>query len=131
LILEITETAATEHASLLLDNATRLRDRGVRIALDDFGAGYSSLSRIAALPITELKLDRTLTSAATDERVATALLRATAGLATDLGLALIAEGIQSERQLALLRRCGCPYAQGNLLAPPQPAAEIARLLDTD
>lgn len=128
LILEITETAAAEPAAVLLGNALRLRERGVRIALDDFGAGYSSLSRISRLPITELKLDQTLTSAATDERVSIALLHATVRLATDLELTLIAEGIESQRQLDLLRRCHCPYAQGNLFAPPQAAADIDRWL---
>ncbi|HKC27970.1 MAG TPA: EAL domain-containing protein [Jatrophihabitans sp.] len=125
LILELTETAAADPATTLLGNAARLRRMGVRIALDDFGVGYSSLGRLATVPITDLKLDRTLTSPALEEVLCAALLRATMGLATDLGINLIAEGVEIAAQLDLLRRQGCRYVQGNLLAMPRPAEIIA------
>jgi PAS domain S-box-containing protein/diguanylate cyclase (GGDEF)-like protein len=128
LILEITETAAANADQSFVHNANRLRERGIRIALDDFGAGYSSLTRLARLPITELKLDRALTDPELNPNVARALLSATIDLATDLGLTLVAEGIETREQLDLLRTSGCPYAQGHLLAVPQSADEVWRLL---
>lgn len=125
LVLEITETAAADATTTLIDNAARLHDAGVRIAIDDFGAGYSSLARLVTLPITELKLDRTLTSPALDPAVSAALLRATVSLAADLGIELIAEGIETTVQLELLRLHACTLAQGNLLASPRPPHEVS------
>jgi PAS domain S-box-containing protein len=128
LTLEITETAAADPAGHFQGNTHRLRTHGVRIALDDFGAGYSSLARLATLPITELKLDRALTAPALDPAVAEALLRATVGLAGDLGITLIAEGVETPAQLDRLRRCGCSHAQGILFSPPAPAEAITEHL---
>lgn len=124
LILEITETAAADATTGLRDNAAQLHEFGVRIALDDFGAGYSSLARLVTLPFTELKLDRTLTAPGLDASVSGALLRSTVSMSADLGVDLIAEGIETPAQLELLRRHGCPFAQGYLLGPPQKPEDI-------
>jgi PAS domain S-box-containing protein/diguanylate cyclase (GGDEF)-like protein len=128
LVLELTESAAAQPGAGFSGNAAILLEMGVGIAVDDFGAGYSSLARIAGLPITELKLDRALTDTSNDATVIMALLRATVGIANDLGLTLVAEGIETPEQLEMLVQVGCPYAQGYLFAPPKPLAEIAPLL---
>jgi PAS domain S-box-containing protein len=124
LILEITESAAAESATSFIDNAARLRGLGIGIALDDFGTGHSSLARIARLPLTELKLDQSLIGPASNEATAAAVLRAVVNLTADLGLGLVAEGVETPGQLELLYRCHCPHAQGNLLAPAQSPARI-------
>jgi diguanylate cyclase (GGDEF)-like protein/PAS domain S-box-containing protein len=132
LILEITETALAQADSPTIANAHHIASSGVRLAIDDFGAGYSSLSRLAKFPITELKLDSALTHTATntDYRVAAALLRGTVSIAADLNLTLVAEGIETQTQLDLLRECGCTHAQGYLLGRPEPADMLEPMLAT-
>jgi EAL domain-containing protein (putative c-di-GMP-specific phosphodiesterase class I) len=130
LILEITETALAQADSVTLTNAQIIRESGVRLAIDDFGAGYSSLSRLARLPITDLKLDSALTRTPTAAayKIAAAMLRAAVGIATDLDLTLVAEGIDTQTQLDLLRQYGCTQAQGYLLGHPQSARTLEPLL---
>ncbi|MDT5259426.1 MAG: hypothetical protein QOD10_4506, partial [Mycobacterium sp.] len=132
LILEITETALAKADGATITNAHLIRKSGVRLAIDDFGAGYSSLSRLARLPITELKLDSALIRAhtATDYTFAAAALRAAVGIAADLNLTLVAEGIETQTQLDLLRQYGCTQAQGYLLGRPQSADTLEPNLAT-
>jgi PAS domain S-box-containing protein/diguanylate cyclase (GGDEF)-like protein len=127
LILELTETALAA-ADAAIPNADLLRRLGVRLALDDFGAGYSSLVRLTRFPITELKLDRALTHSSVRPETQRALVRASVNLAADLGLTVVAEGIETQEQLDLIRACGCPQAQGYLFAAPQTAADLTDLL---
>jgi diguanylate cyclase (GGDEF)-like protein/PAS domain S-box-containing protein len=116
LCLELTERAIFErHGEEVL---RELAELGVRLAVDDFGIGYSSFAYLRDLPIHELKLDRSfvagIASDERDARVVAGLIR----LAHELGLAVVAEGVEEEAQLETLRRLGCDLAQGFLLAPP-------------
>jgi diguanylate cyclase (GGDEF)-like protein/PAS domain S-box-containing protein len=125
LMLEITE-------SLVLDPAvkpivTNLRALGVQLALDDFGTGYSSLGSLQRFPLDVLKLDRTLTDSLT-ERSGVAVARAAVELGRALGVDVIAEGIETKTQLAILRELRCPLGQGYLFAKPLPLADAQKLI---
>lgn len=124
LCLEVTETALIadlEHAAAVLG---AIRERGVRVSIDDFGTGYGSLGLLQHLPVDELKLDRTFVSRLTEDAGADVIARAVCGLATGLGLGLVAEGIETVEQLERLRALGCPTAQGFLFARPVDAAGL-------
>jgi diguanylate cyclase (GGDEF)-like protein/PAS domain S-box-containing protein len=126
---EITEGVLIEKLeqgedSCLLD----LTARGVRLAIDDFGIGYSSLSYLKQLPVAKIKIDRSFVRDIATEPDADALVRAMIVLGHNLGKRVAAEGVETEQQLALLRQFGCDYAQGFLLARPQSAERIQSLL---
>jgi EAL domain-containing protein (putative c-di-GMP-specific phosphodiesterase class I) len=119
LVVEITETVPIDD---LVDGAAairRLQGRGVRVALDDFGAGYNSLTYLQALPVDVLKLDRALTAGSPLDRDLP-LYRAIVGLCTELGIDVIAEGVESARQAHELYAAGCGLAQGYLYGRPGP-----------
>jgi diguanylate cyclase (GGDEF)-like protein len=119
LALEITETLLIEHTNSSHEVLAALRQLGVSIVLDDFGTGYSSLGYLKRFPLGQLKLDRTFTAElATDPRSAK-IVAATIDMARALGMTVVAEGVESEAQLAVLRRLGCDYAQGFLFARPE------------
>lgn len=123
LTIEITETLMMtgdhEHLAML----DRLAAGGVKIALDDFGTGYSSLSYLARLPAHLVKIDRAFISEIGSER-GDRLVRTIIDIAHDLGLDVVAEGIETSAQLDFVRRAGCDYGQGFLIARPMPAAEL-------
>jgi EAL domain-containing protein (putative c-di-GMP-specific phosphodiesterase class I) len=102
---------------------------GVEIAVDDFGAGYSSLSRLRSLPVQVLKIDRTFLRGVPDDPEATAIVTAIIELALALGMEAVAEGVENEAQRAFLVERGCSLAQGFLLGRPVPAREIERRLE--
>ncbi|MFG1210734.1 EAL domain-containing protein [Xanthobacter flavus] len=124
---EITETALFESEQTSLAVLQRLRDLGVRIVLDDFGTGYSSLSRLRLLPIDKIKIDRSFVLDATEGSASAAIIEAVTVLTSRLGIATVAEGIETEEQWALLARTSCAEAQGFLLGRPLPIAEAAAL----
>jgi diguanylate cyclase (GGDEF)-like protein len=125
LVLEITENVLVSDASRAISSLARLRDMGVRLALDDFGAGYSSLSYLRRLPVDVLKIDRSfVTGLAHDD----AIVRSTIDLAHDLGLEVVAEGVETPEARDRLAALGCDAAQGRFIAEPAPAAEIRRWL---
>ncbi|MCK6518695.1 EAL domain-containing protein [Myxococcota bacterium] len=125
--LELTETALVQSpdAPAML---RRLRERGVRICLDDFGTGHSSLSTLAHLPIDQLKLDRAFLARLGLDPAADRFLEAVFAFADALGLETIAEGVEHERQRITLRRLGCRYAQGFLLGRPMSVEAAEGLL---
>ena len=126
LVLEVSESGITAHPEHALAALRRLGECGVGIAIDDFGAGPASLSRLIDLPATEVKVDpRLVAGIDTDPRRA-ALVRALVNLAHELGMVVTAEGVEGEAQLAVLTALGCDRAQGYLLGPPVPAAGVAR-----
>jgi diguanylate cyclase (GGDEF)-like protein/PAS domain S-box-containing protein len=128
LTVEITESAAMADP-LRTDPALRLlADSGIEIAVDDFGAGYSSLSRLRTMPVQVLKIDRTFLQGVPDDPEATAIVTAIIELASALGMEAVGEGVENEAQRAFLVERGCPLAQGYLLGRPMPAREIERLL---
>lgn len=123
--LELTETALPEHAADLLDSVVRLRMHGVELAIDDFGIGYSSLQRIAALPVTEIKIDRSFVSAAGASDKGLLILCSITELASSLGLRVVAEGIETEADADLVRALGCTIGQGYHLAHPMAGPALA------
>jgi EAL domain-containing protein (putative c-di-GMP-specific phosphodiesterase class I) len=125
--LELTETALIEGGEPAIGGLDSLFALGVKLYLDDFGTGYSSLTRLAKLPLTGIKLDRGFVARATGERDRRIIKAALSmGRAADLGV--VAEGVETEDQLAMLRGCGCDRMQGFLLgrpaAPEQAAAGL-------
>jgi len=122
--LEITETGLMEEADVAVEVLSDLKARGVKLALDDFGTGYSSLGYLTRLPVDTLKVDRSFVNALGSDEGASAVLRAVLGLARSLSLAVVAEGVETEAQLALLREMGFTCGQGFLLARPAPAPEV-------
>jgi diguanylate cyclase (GGDEF)-like protein/PAS domain S-box-containing protein len=128
LTLEITESAAMADPLRTDPVLTELVSCGVEIAVDDFGAGYSSLSRLRTMPVQVLKIDRTFLEGVPHDPEATAIVTAIIELARALGMETVAEGVENEEQRAYLVQRGCPLAQGYLLGRPVPAAEIEPLL---
>jgi EAL domain-containing protein (putative c-di-GMP-specific phosphodiesterase class I) len=115
---EITESAAMQDSQQYLGTLQRLRSLGSRILIDDFGTGYSSLSYLKHLPIDTLKIDRAFVRDMAQDPNDAAIVRAIVGVAKSLGLQLVAEGIESEEQLACLRKLDCECGQGFYLSPP-------------
>ena len=104
-----------------------LRRVGVRLSVDDFGTGYSSLAYLKRLPVDEVKLDKSFVLNMTGDADDAAIVRSTIELAHNLGLQLVAEGVEDQETLELLAALGCDLAQGYHLARPIPADELARL----
>ena len=118
-----------EDSAATLATLNQCRNLGVRIALDDFGTGYSSLSYLSAFPIDKIKIDRSFIRCLDQtNRQGLFVLRAIIGLGISLGVATIAEGIETEEQLAIVRAEGCSEIQGYWLSPPKPAREAIQLL---
>jgi EAL domain-containing protein (putative c-di-GMP-specific phosphodiesterase class I) len=122
LIFEITETAAIEHLDAARDFAERLTRLGCRFALDDFGTGFGSLTYLRLLPVGYLKIDTSFVSGLASSREDQAMVRAIVAIARELGMLTVAEGIEDEATLGLLRDYGVDYVQGYLFGPPVPLA---------
>jgi len=125
---EITESVLMKDTFATLHTLHRLRELGARIVMDDFGMGHSSLSYLLSFPFDTIKIDRSFIRGVPNGGNALAIVRAVASLASSLEMATIAEGVETERQLEMVRTLGCTEMQGFLFSPPRPAAEIARLL---
>jgi diguanylate cyclase (GGDEF)-like protein len=128
LVLEVTETsfiADTQRAAALLQ---RLVEGGVRVSIDDFGQGYTSLSLLSHLPVSELKIDRGFVAAMQASREDHAIVASVIELGHQLGLTVVAEGVETETVLAELRALGCDVAQGYLFASALPADDARRWL---
>jgi len=121
--LEITETAALAQVGHADSVLRRLRDMGVSVALDDFGTGYSSLSQLRRLPVTRLKIDRSFVGELPGDESSAAIVGTVIDLARAVGLGVVAEGVETDEQLAFLEARGCYEVQGFLISPPLPAEE--------
>ncbi|BBK00141.1 EAL domain-containing protein [Xanthomonas campestris] len=141
LVLELTESAIVEPANAL-SMLARLRLHGFGLSIDDYGTGFSSLQRLASIPFTELKLDRSFVHAAHRSRSQRTVLESTLELAHRLELTAVAEGVETPEDWRLLRELGCDLAQGYLMASPMPgpvlsdwwrehASRIARLCSSE
>jgi diguanylate cyclase (GGDEF)-like protein len=119
--LELTETSIMESPEAAAELLTEIRNLGVRVAIDDFGTGYSSLSYLKRLPIDTVKLDRSFVAGATSDPDDAALVMAIITLAHNLGLKVIAEGVETDEQMNFLRLLRCDEAQGYLFSKPVPA----------
>ena len=125
---EITETAAMNEPELAVEQLNALRKLGVRLAIDDFGTGYSSLAYLKRLPIQTLKLDRTFVHDIKHNESDTEICAATLALAHNLGLEVVAEGVETNEQRDFLTRHNCDYLQGYLFCKPMSAKEITRFI---
>ncbi|QLC24950.1 EAL domain-containing response regulator [Parasphingopyxis algicola] len=128
LTLEVTEQAAMADTGKAMDILTRLRLKDITIALDDFGAGYSSLVEIYRMPFSELKLDRSLITDIDTSRDARTVVRALVALAQELKMPVCAEGVETENTVTFLQDIGCEIAQGFFFAKPMPADEFAKFV---
>ncbi len=125
--LEITELVLMQNTFATLDTLHQLRQLGVRIAMDDFGTGHSSLSYLLSFPFDKIKIDRCFIKGLPDENNCLAIVRAIAGLASSLDMTTTAEGVETESQLEMVKALGCTEMQGYIFSPPRPAGEISRL----
>jgi EAL domain-containing protein (putative c-di-GMP-specific phosphodiesterase class I) len=126
LMLEVTETTLMVDPARASDLLSRLQTIGVRISIDDYGTGYSSLARLRELAVNELKLDRSFLAGIGDDARASAIVRSTVELAHSLGLTLVAEGIETEQEETILRGLTCDHGQGYHLARPMPGHELIK-----
>ncbi|MDF0544050.1 bifunctional diguanylate cyclase/phosphodiesterase [Sphingobium sp. H39-3-25] len=125
--VEITESGLIEDMVSAVQLLDRLREAGLRVAIDDFGTGYSSLAYLKALPLDYLKIDRALAQDIAGSRRDRVIVRGVIQMAKSLGLEVIAEGVETEQQLALLAHEGCDYFQGFLRSAAVDGAELAAL----
>ncbi|GHH15382.1 hypothetical protein GCM10008023_18200 [Sphingomonas glacialis] len=116
--LEISETLAMQCSDDVLDAIVQLRAAGATIAIDDFGTGYSNLSRLRALPIDRIKLDRSLVAPVADDAAARMIAQAVVGVIHALGCEAVAEGVETQAQVDILRIIGCDVMQGYAIAAP-------------
>jgi len=126
--LEIPESAVMSEHDRIHRMLARLSERGVRVAIDDFGSGYASLGHLKQLPVDVLKVDKSFVQNIGTDEEDDAIVRSTIDLAHSLGVAVVAEGVESEEVLQRLRALSCDLAQGFCLARPAPAAEMTEWL---
>jgi diguanylate cyclase (GGDEF)-like protein len=124
LVLEITETAIMQDTARAARLLRDLREQGFRVAMDDFGTGYSSLAHLRDLPISALKIDRSFVTDIEDQREALAIVGWVIDLARALGVAVVAEGVETTEQATLLGELGCATAQGWLWGPAVPMEDL-------
>jgi EAL domain-containing protein (putative c-di-GMP-specific phosphodiesterase class I) len=128
LTIELSERMLVEDAGLIADRLAELRDLGVKLAIDDFGTGYASLAHLRQLPADIIKIDPSFVSGLGQDPVLTMLTKTIVGVGRDLGMQVVAEGIEEPRQLAELREMGCGYGQGYLVGRPAAAAAVTALI---
>jgi diguanylate cyclase (GGDEF)-like protein/PAS domain S-box-containing protein len=126
--LEITESVLMGHAESAITTLTQLKQLGIQLAIDDFGTGYSSLSYLHRFPIDTLKVDRSFIQRVDVDGEQLAIVRTIITLAWNLGMEVIAEGVETPKQLAQLRSLRCEYAQGYLFSKPRDVQAIEALL---
>ena len=125
--LELTETVVLQDIDKFAPRLSEVRELGVRIAIDDFGTGYSSLNYLQRLPFDTLKLDKSFIDEIKSGSCDAPLIESIVGMTHNLGMLVIAEGVETEAQLETLRRVGCDRVQGFLLSKPLPAESAERL----
>jgi EAL domain-containing protein (putative c-di-GMP-specific phosphodiesterase class I) len=124
LTLEVTENAIVGEPGHAFKSFERLHELGCRLAVDDYGTGYSTLAYLRRLPLNELKIDKSFTMGMIEDASDALIVRSTIELAHKLGLTVVASGVEDETTLGKLRELGCDSVQGFLLARPMPADEI-------
>jgi EAL domain-containing protein (putative c-di-GMP-specific phosphodiesterase class I) len=129
--LEITESALVDDEEFLSTKLTELKSLGIRLAIDDFGTGYSALSYLKRLPVEVLKIDKSFIAGLRKNSKDRLIVSATISLAQTLGLAVVAEGVETARQAKQLLELGCDLAQGNYFAKPLTREETSAFLATN
>src|SRR5690606_10287845 len=124
LTLEVREEVLVEDAGQNVERLSELRELGVRLAIDDFGTGYASLAYLGQLPVDVLKIDPSFVSGVGRDETLTLLTGTIVRLGSELGLTVVAEGIECPEQLERLREMGCARGQGCLVARPMPADRV-------
>jgi diguanylate cyclase (GGDEF)-like protein/PAS domain S-box-containing protein len=127
--LEVTESTVMENSETALGVLSELRELGISLSTDDFGTGYSSLSYLHRFPFERLKIDRSFINKMDLDDKSEAIVRTILLLGQNLNIETVAEGIETEKQLEILRAHGCPYGQGFLFSKPLAAEDAARLLE--
>ncbi len=126
--LEITESVLLDRTDQVIEQLHALRALGARISMDDFGTGYSSLSYLRAFPFDKIKIDRSFVRDLPSNRHTLAIVRAILGLASGLDMKVVAEGIETQADLACLAAEGCREGQGFLFSEARPQSEVLKLL---
>ncbi|GGB41394.1 hypothetical protein GCM10011316_11660 [Roseibium aquae] len=129
--IEITETTLIEDDSRALSILTVLKEIGVKIALDDFGVGYSSLGYLSRFPFDSIKIDRSFVHEAGRNASSRAIVETVVRLGRALNMRIVAEGVEDTDTLLMLRECGCDEVQGYLLGRPQPVAHLVRAVEPE
>ncbi|QQN67502.1 PAS-domain containing protein [Bradyrhizobium diazoefficiens] len=127
--LEVTETALLDDSEATIEILHQLRALGVRVSLDDFGVGYSSLSYLRKFPFDRIKIDRSFVGTLGESPESVAIVRTIASLGSVLGVETTAEGVETIEQLDFVRECGCTAVQGYYFGKPCPAAEVGRTIE--
>lgn len=130
LALEVTESALMRSPAEAIRTLTKLRERGIRLSVDDYGTGQSTLSYLKHLPVHELKIDKSFVTTLTQSKSDAIMVRSTINLAHELGLQVVAEGIEDQETLDLLREQGCDYAQGYFISKPLGPNELFELVSS-
>ena len=131
LLLEVTESAYTENAGELLKVIERLRSKGYEIEMDDFGSGYSSLNLLSSMPVDVLKMDRGFIRNIEHSEQDFRLVQLILDIAKNLKMPVIAEGVETERQLAMLKDAGCDLVQGYYFSRPIPPEEFEKFIESE
>ena len=129
-ILEVTETGVMKELATALEVLTRLRLKGFGLSIDDFGMGYSSFEQLDRIPFSELKLDRGFVCKGAEDATAYAILQGSIDMARRMALTTVAEGVETQAQLELMRTLGCDSIQGYLIARPMCTDDLLAWLDT-
>ena len=124
IVIEVTESRLLEELTSSIEVLTRLRLNDITLSIDDFGTGYSSMEQLKNIPFTELKIDRVFVHDAAQDSAALALLDSSISLGHDLGMTIVAEGIENQEDWDLIAGKGCHQAQGYFLTKPLPADEF-------
>ena len=127
--LEITESLMLQDTETTLAILHDLRGLGIRISMDDFGTGYSSLSYLRRFPFDKIKIDQSFIRNLEEKGDSVAIVQAVVSLGRSLGMAVIAEGVETDGQRDMLRRFGCQQLQGYLFSRPMPASAVAGLIE--
>ena len=127
--LELTESVALEKLELVVEKMLKLKEIGISLSLDDFGTGYSSLSYLKQLPFNQIKIDRQFISNIAADRGDVVMVKTIIGLAKSFKMGAIAEGVETDQQLAFLKQYGCKFYQGYLFAKPLPVKEFEDLVE--
>ncbi len=126
--LELTESLVVDNVEDTIEIMQALKSLGVGFSMDDFGTGYSSLSYLRRLPLDQLKIDRSFVLDLVTDPNDAVIVQTIISMAKSLGLDVLAEGVETEEQLAFLSRHGCFAFQGSLFSPPLPVADFEQLL---